>query len=611
MSATPPHPAEEEARLAALHACDILDTGPEEAFEELVRLAARLTGHPVAFVSLVDRERMWVKAGTGLPAREVPRDHSFCAHAILRPGEPLSVPDATRDPRFRDNPFVTGEPWMRAYLGVPLVDSEGHALGSFCVMDHRPRVHGPEEVETMRVLARAVMANLELRRAARRLRVAARTDGLTGLPNRAAATEALAALLAAGRRVGVVALDLDHLKEANDAHGHAAGDAALTAAAARMRAALRKGDLLARFGGDEFVVLLPDTGREAATAAAERLVAVVSEPLMHGGEPLRMGITAGVAAAPADAASPALLLRLADEALVAAKRKRRGTVGLATPDDVRRLGRQDAVVRFLEAAPAGAVPHLGAHFQPIVSLTTGAPSALEALARCQDPAMGAIAPDELFAAAARLGRAHELSRQVRAEAMAGFAALRRAGLAPPRLAVNLSAAELLCDDVTDVLEAQLEATGLDPRALAVEITEDALLARVAPSITRRLAELRGRGMRIELDDFGTGTSGLAQLLHVPLDAVKLDRSFVRRLGTDGRAERVVEGVAQLAQSLGLDMVAEGVEREGEAQLLRALGCGFGQGWLYAAAMPLPEVQGWLAARRAGAVPLRAARPVGG
>jgi GAF domain-containing protein len=231
-----PLPKTEADRLADLHSFAILDTEADAAIDEVVRLAARLSGCPIALVSLVDRERQWFLAREGLDAQETPRDGALCAHAILTPTQPLAVEDASQDPRFVDSALVTGEPHVRAYLGVPLVSSGGHALGTLCVIDRTPRRHDAETVQALGVLARTVTSNLELRRALRQSREMALTDALTGLPNRRALEDRLAQALARGGLLAAVILDLDYLKQVNEAEGHAAGDALLCATAERLRA---------------------------------------------------------------------------------------------------------------------------------------------------------------------------------------------------------------------------------------------------------------------------------------------------------------------------------------------------------------------------------------
>jgi GAF domain-containing protein len=210
-------PSDEAARVSALHSYQVLDSASERVFEEIVDLAARLTDSPIALISLVDAERAWFKARVGIAESQAPRDLAFCAHAILDPHTPCVVPDTTADPRFADNPLVTGAPDIRAYLGVPLVNHEGHALGTLCVIDRKPKPHDARAVTTVQTLARAVTASLELRRALLSVQEMALTDPLTTLPNRRAVAAALAEAMKAGVPVAVVAIDLDHFKEANDA----------------------------------------------------------------------------------------------------------------------------------------------------------------------------------------------------------------------------------------------------------------------------------------------------------------------------------------------------------------------------------------------------------
>ncbi len=266
-----PLPPDEAGRLAALRSYAVLDTACEAAFDDIARLAARLTRRPIALVSLIDAERLWAKAKHGIEITEAPRNLAFCAHAILEPGRPLVIEDTKADPRFADNPLVHGDPGLRSYTGVPLVNAEGFALGTLCVLDHAPRETSEEDLDILSGLARSVSTALELRRAMRRMHNLAVTDGLTGLPNRSALMTALDATLAERLPFTLIFIDLDGFKRVNDTLGHAAGDAVLRAVAEVLRATTRETDSLARLGGDEFCVLLGDTSGAADLAERIRL----------------------------------------------------------------------------------------------------------------------------------------------------------------------------------------------------------------------------------------------------------------------------------------------------------------------------------------------------
>ncbi len=350
-----PLPADEAARLAALRSYDVLDTDADRALDQIVTLAADLTGNPIALVSLVDEARQWFKAGVGLPVRQTHRDHAFCAHAILAPAEAMVVADATQDPRLQDNPLVTGPPGLRSYLGVPLVDAEGFALGTLCVLDQVPKTPDDRAVMLIRTLAQAVVANLELHRALRRSEAAALTDEVTGLPNRRGVTAALHAALEDRRPATVIAIDLDHFKEANDSAGHAAGDAVLREVAQRLRGSVRGSDVVGRIGGDEFAVLMLGLAdRAAAAEAVRRISAILHKPVAYAGMTLRLGATLGAAMVPADADGAEAGLRMADEAMVQAKRAGRGSIGWACRADAERVQRVAAIVRAFDADLGGA-----------------------------------------------------------------------------------------------------------------------------------------------------------------------------------------------------------------------------------------------------------------
>ena len=316
-----PLPPTEAERLAALRSYDILDTACEAAFDELASLAAQLTGSPIALVSLVDADRQWFKARHGIDVAETPRDMAFCAHTILDPGRPLIVEDATANARFADNPLVTGEPNIRFYAGAPLVNPEGHALGTLCVIDKAPRRMDEAQRGILQSLARAVVTTLELRRAVLHVREMAMTDALTGIANRPAFLDALGRAIARLRSAdvpfGLVYVDLDGFKRVNDRHGHAAGDEVLREVSIALRTCLRREDVAARIGGDEFAAVLSGAGDTEFTFVAERIRYAVAARMAGLGREVTTSVGAVTFfTAPADEAEA---IALADELMYAAK----------------------------------------------------------------------------------------------------------------------------------------------------------------------------------------------------------------------------------------------------------------------------------------------------
>jgi diguanylate cyclase (GGDEF)-like protein len=315
MDMSTPQAQREQARLEALARYDILDTPSEESFDRVTRLVCRIMKVPMATVTFLDGHRQWFKAREGVANCEDARRVAFCDKTV-RQNAPLIVTDASTDPRFASNPLVTGAPHLRFYAGIPLRSPEGQNIGTLCALGTTPRAIDPGEIAILSDLASIVMNELELR-------LLASTDGLTGaLARRAFREEAARALALAQRHrheVSCIAFDLDHFKSINDTHGHAVGDAVLAGSAATCRDLLRQSDVFGRVGGEEFAVLLPHTGRQAALGVAEKLREGIAAQHFDGAEgPFTVSASFGIAAA-APSGDIDGLLRAADEALYAAK----------------------------------------------------------------------------------------------------------------------------------------------------------------------------------------------------------------------------------------------------------------------------------------------------
>lgn len=451
-------------------------------------------------------------------------------------------------------------------------------------------VRSPEDMLLRGVLRDITQTYLQ----ERRITHLALHDALTGLPNRVLLEDRLKmALRLAARNQLKVALgfiDLDHFKHVNDNLGHKTGDALLKAIAQRLRQHLRAGDTLARWGGDEFVVLLPELpDGEAAREVAAKLVAAAQSPIAVEGHEFHVTFSAGFAICPDDAKEGDLLLAHADRAMFHAKAQGRNAMYFY--GDMRRkgLGREEVYIQQrLTAAVREA--RIFNHYQPLVDAKSHRVIGVECLARWTDPELGAISPASFIPMAESLGIIGELGQQVWRRALADARQWRDLGL-DLGLAVNLSKRQLFNPFFTDELLADVAAYGLTPQQITLEITESTALLDVEYA-AERLAELKAVGFRLAIDDFGTGYSSLSQLHEISADELKIDLSFVRRIDTPEGA-RIVQTIVGLAKGLGLKTVAEGVENAHAAETLTAMGVEVLQGWYCGIPMPPEAVADWV------------------
>ncbi len=397
----------------------------------------------------------------------------------------------------------------------------------------------------------------------------AEIDALTRVANRRgferAAADRMRSATRLNRRLAIVLFDLDGFKQVNDQHGHADGDRVLRELARCWRAELEPGQTLARLGGDEFALLLPGYSLEAAGSLAEHLRSLMAD---------RQRCSAGVAAwEPGDSVS--LLVGRADVALYRAKQSGRDRIEMHPESTT-------TAVKELRTAIDDEEIHV--HLQPIVDLPTGAVVGVEALARWQHPQRGLIAPDDFIPLAEASGVIVELGASVLRQACVAIAPMEAALGRPLTLSVNASAVELERNDYVERIAAVLHAAGWPADRLIVEVTES-LLGAETPAALAALARLRTLGARVAIDDFGTGWSSLGRLARMPVDIIKVDKSFVSPLTTDHAAPHVLTAICSLARALSLQLVAEGVETQEQAQLVQAAGCHRGQGYYYGRPQP--------------------------
>ncbi|HEY0951812.1 EAL domain-containing protein [Nocardioides sp.] len=417
-------------------------------------------------------------------------------------------------------------------------------------------------------------------------------DALTGLPNRSFLTYRLTQALAEGRRrdepVAVLLLDLDQFRSANDVHGHLAGDRLLTEVAARLRALARPIDVIARIGGDEFVLVCPDTGVDAAGRMAELVNEAIGAPFQIEHRTLRVGTSIGIAVAPPLECDAETLLKHADAAMYEAKARGRARTQVFDPALARIAADQRLLAADLQAALDADA--LDLHYQPVIDLSTDRLVGVEALSRWQHPTRGDVPPSTFVPLAETHGFVAAMDRWVLDRACRDTAAALESGDLPAgtHVAVNLSARSLDDPDLIDTVAAALDRSGLPPSALVLEITETALLQNREAARTS-LAGLRDLGAGVSLDDFGTGYSSLSFLRELPVTGVKVDRSFVRNVVDRPEDLAITEAIVRLARGLGLETIAEGIETAAQRDLLRALGCGRAQGFWWSPAVPMGHV----------------------
>jgi diguanylate cyclase (GGDEF)-like protein/PAS domain S-box-containing protein len=539
--------------------------------------------------------------------------------------------DATTEPVAiaRDAVFVEVNQAMSELLGYPADEIVGRRLFDFLpaerqaqiMLEPRPPLAGTRETVVLNKLGETVpvqvtwrpipygadgQANVlavrdlrEQRSLEQRLTMQAITDRVTGLPNRDLLVGRLGQALgrepAFATDVGLVLLDVDRFQSVNERLGHGAGDQLLVLVGERIAAALRPGDVVARFGGDEFGILLEAVpGPDEARSAAERIAADLREPFSLGGNETFVTVSMGVVVGRPGQCSVDDILRDAEIALHQAKAEGGASVALFETSMMAVALERIELEHDLRVAIER--DELSLHYQPIVDLQTQAIVGFEALARWQHPIRGAISPLDFIPRAEATGLILPIGSWVLETACREACSwqLANPAAAPLLVSVNLSARQFAQPDLVQVVASILERTGIDPRRVELEITES-IVMEVSAAAIRALAELRALGVRIVLDDFGTGYSSLSYLKHLPLDTIKIDRSFVSGLPDDDADLSIVRAVVALAHGLGIGVVAEGIETLEQHDWLRRAGCDRGQGFMFARPQPPENIPALLSA----------------
>src|SRR5882757_8352463 len=419
-------------------------------------------------------------------------------------------------------------------------------------------------------------------------------DQLTGLPNRhylsAFLPEAIAAAIAAGTTLGVVFLDLDRFKHINDTRGHETGDRLLQEVATRLRAVVRDSDVVIRMGGDEFVVVFCNVkSYDEVTLGAGRIIETLNRPIIIDEHPLQTTGSVGVSLFPRDGSNMVELLKHSDTAMYQAKDRGRNNVQMFSSVMNRKLKHRVAVEASLREALR--LKQLDVHYQPFINLATRQVVGLEALMRWRHPVHGMVPADQFIPVAEETGLIVPMGNFVLHRTLQDMSAWRKAGVTLVPMSLNIAPAQLQRGELQSTITTLLKTHGFRPEMLQLEMTERAMFDSHAPAGENRqdtMARLRDLGVKIAIDDFGTGYSSLSYLKHWRVDALKIDRSFVRDLVTDSSDLAIVSAIIAIARHLQIQVIAEGIEGYQQAEILRRLGCPVGQGFLFARPMPAEE-----------------------
>jgi diguanylate cyclase (GGDEF)-like protein len=495
---------------------------------------------------------------------------------------------------------------MQDLIAAPLV-FDGRVVGMLVVANrfHDTETFKPEDLRLFQTLANHASVSLQNGRLVDELRIEAAErehqalhDPLTGLPNRRYFSENLDGAIdharASGEPVAVLLLDLDRFKEVNDTLGHPSGDRLLREVATRLLDSVRDTDTVARLGGDEFALLLPGVaGAEVARAKAEDLLSGVAQPYQIDGLTLEVDGSIGIALFPHHGHDAATLMQRADVAMYAAKETHTGCQVYSPGRDHNSAERLALAAELREAITNHA---LEVHFQPFVDLSTGQVRGAEALVRWKHPTRGMLPPDEFIPIAEHTGLIRPLTMFVLVQALRRRQAWAEAGY-DLSISVNVSMRDLVDANLPQKVAEILAVAGTLPEALTLEVTESQLMSdpERCSGVLRELSEM---GVRIAIDDFGTGFSSLVSLRSLPVDVIKVDKSFVLHMATDDNDDAIVRSTVDLGRSLGLRVVAEGVENEVTVQKLRQYGCHDMQGYYLSRPLPADAFDSWLTGRSA-------------
>ncbi len=565
------------------------------------RIEALLPGRLCSILTLdPDGERLKVAAAPSLPefynnaidGLRIGAGIGSCGNTAFT-GQPTIVENIATDAGWEGYHDLSRRAGVAACWSYPIVTSNKQVLGTFAIYARTPSVPDRDAEQLIETTSHLIALAIDSKRYEDRIQYLAHFDSLTSLPNRVQLQEQAHYLLPradrAGTSVALLFIDIDRFQHVNDSFGHGVGDTLLMQLADRLQHAVRDDDTLARFGGDEFVVMLPDTDAHGATVVSQKLLDVVRQPTRI--EQFEMSVTAsiGIALYPGDAKSFDELLKQADSAMHRAKRDNGGGFRFYSGE------MQALSMRYLkvEAALRAGLERrqLFLQYQPQIDLKSGKVTGAEALLRFHHPDLGVVSPDEFIRVAEETGLIQSIGEWALREAVRQTREWLDAGLPLKTIAVNLSAVQFHHEGLAQMIAEVLEKAALPPEFLELELTESTAMRDPQAAIAL-MHELHERGIGLAIDDFGTGYSSLSCLKRFQLSKLKIDKSFVRDIDSDADDRAIVSAVINVARELGIRTIAEGVETEEQLRFLAASGCGAVQGFLFSKPLMADEFEAY-------------------
>jgi diguanylate cyclase (GGDEF)-like protein len=567
--------------------------------EDICRLAESAVPMSVASCMLLDEHdgKLYVMAAPSVPPEAVARLNGMepgpgagsCGNAVYRQ-EPVFVENTLTDVRWCGIRQIAMDFNICACWSMPIRTSGGRVIGSFALSSFEHRLPGMFHRKLLEIGSHLIGIVLARQESEARIAYLASHDSLTDLPSRALTRDRLGQDIARAQRDhssgALMFLDIDNFKLVNDTLGHAMGDALLSRVATRLSQCVRDTDSIGRQGGDEFLVVLSKTdGPDAISAVAEKIIDAMQMPFEVEGHPLSASLSIGIAVFPADGTDPDALVRKADAAMYHAKEAGRNTYRFFSE----RMNLDSAEHLKLRTDMRKAIEQneFVLYYQPQIDLASGAIVGVEALIRWHHPEFGLTPPGRFIPIAEACGSIVPIGEWVLREACRQAAAWQAEGLPAMLMAVNLSVVQFRRGNLEETISRALNDSGLEPRWLELELTESILLQDTAHML-QLIQRLKTLGINLSIDDFGTGYSSLSYLRELAVDKLKIDQSFIRDMAHNPGSASIVRAVAQMARSLHLRTIAEGVEEPLVIDLLRECGCDEAQGYHFAHPMPAED-----------------------